>query len=155
MDTGEDKQGLRKIIDLTRMISIAVLSIHCYLACYLAFALWGLTHDFIDRIMTNLVKLEIFFGMLKPKLAALVCLLISLFGAKGKKDEKAKRRHLFLYLASGLLVYSLSFLVLYFQGSYTMVAALYIGLTTTGYLLILAGGTRLSRLIQVNLNKVS
>ena len=44
MDTGEDKQGLKKIIDITRMISIAVLSIHCYLVCYQAFALWGLTH---------------------------------------------------------------------------------------------------------------
>ena len=43
MNTGEDIQGLRKILDLTRLISIAILCIHFYLTCYRAFVLWGLT----------------------------------------------------------------------------------------------------------------
>jgi hypothetical protein len=153
MDTGEDKQGLRKIIDLTRLISIAILTIHIYLICYQAFAAWGLTASLTDRLLGNIAKLGVFTGILKPKLAALGCLLISLLGAKGKKDEKAKWKNLAGYLAAGLLVYGLSFLALYLHGSPGMVAGLYIVLTASGYLLILAGGTRLSRLIHLNLSK--
>lgn len=33
MQTGENEQGLRKIMDMTRMIAIAVLAIHCYYNC--------------------------------------------------------------------------------------------------------------------------
>jgi hypothetical protein len=153
MDTGEDKQGLRKIVDLTRMISIAILSIHIYLVCYRAFREWGLTAELSDQLMGNLVKLPVFEGLFKAKLAALFCLLISLLGAKGKKDEKAEWKTIVVYLLSGLLIYGLSFLALYLHGADSLIAILYIGLTATGYLLILAGGVRLSRLIKLNLNR--
>ncbi|MGI8584361.1 MAG: YWFCY domain-containing protein [Chitinophagaceae bacterium] len=33
MQTGENEQGLRKILDLTRMISIAILFFHFYYCC--------------------------------------------------------------------------------------------------------------------------
>ncbi|ATP55540.1 hypothetical protein CPT03_03215 [Pedobacter ginsengisoli] len=153
METGEDKQGLRKILDLTRMISMAILTIHLYLSCYQAFVEWGLTSQLMERLCKNLARLEIFVGLFKPKLAALVCLLISLIGASGKKDEKSKWKSIVAYLLCGLMVYGLSFLVFYLHVAISMVAGLYIGLTATGYLLMLAGGTRLSRLIRLNLNK--
>lgn len=153
MDTGEDKQGLRKIIDLTRMISLAILSVHLYLICYQAFKECGLTAELTDKLLVNIAKLPVFEGLFKPKLAALFCLCISLLGAKGKKDEKAEGKTIVVYLLSGLLVYGLSFLSLYLLSANAVVAILYIGLTSTGYLLILAGGVRLSRLIKLNLNK--
>ena len=34
MQTGENEQGLRKILDLTRMISITLLILHFYYYCY-------------------------------------------------------------------------------------------------------------------------
>lgn len=34
MNTGEDTQGLRKIMDLTRLISMTILILHIYLTCY-------------------------------------------------------------------------------------------------------------------------
>jgi len=153
MNTGEDSQGLRKIIDFSRLISIFILAVHFYLTCYGAFQHWGLTASITDRVTGNLAKVEWLTGMLKPKLAAFIFLLVSLMGAKGKKDEKANRKHIAAYLASGILVYSLSFLALYLHGTNSMVASLYIGLTAIGYLLTLTGGTRLSRLIRLNLNK--
>ncbi|RZJ76931.1 MAG: conjugal transfer protein TraG [Flavobacterium sp.] len=151
MDTGEDKQGLRKIIDLTRLISIVILAIHIYLVCYRAFVQWGLNAELTDRLFRNISKMGVFTGILKPKLAALGCLLVSLLGARGKKDEKAKWQGIVVYLVCGLLVYGLSFVVLYLHGTPNMVAGLYIGLTVAGYLLVLGGGTRLSRLIRLNL----
>jgi len=42
INTGENEQGLRKIIDMTRMISIIVLLLHFYYYCYNAFAEWQL-----------------------------------------------------------------------------------------------------------------
>lgn len=153
MNTGEDTQGLRKIIDFSRLISIFILSIHFYLTCYRAFEHWGLTAVITDRIMGNLTKVKWFTGLFQPKIAALLFLLVSLVGAKGKKDEKADPKSIVVYLVSGLLIYSLSVFSLYLYGGYRMVAGLYIGLTILGYLLILTGGTRLSRLIKVNMNK--
>lgn len=153
MNTGEDTQGLRKIIDFSLLISIFILAIHFYLTCYGAFQYWGLTANITDRILANLTKISWFNGLLKPKFAALLFLLVSLIGAKGKKDEKVNRQAIVAYLASGLLTYSIAFLVLYLHTGYRVLASLYIGLTVIGYLLILTGGTRLSRLLKLNLNK--
>lgn len=152
MNTGEDTQGLRKIIDFSRLISIFILATHFYLTCYGAFQYWSLTTDITDRILANLTKISWFNGLLKPKFAALLFLLVSLIGAKGKKDEKVNRQAIVAYLASGLLTYSIAFLVLYLHTGYRVLAGLYIGLTVIGYLLILTGGTRLSRLLKLNLN---
>jgi len=87
MNTGEDTQGLRKIIDFTRLISIFILSIHFYLCCYIAFKHWNFTAEISDRIIINIAKTGLFNNMTSPKLAALLFLIISLIGVKGKKDE--------------------------------------------------------------------
>jgi hypothetical protein len=153
MNTGEDTQGLRKIIDFSRLISIFILAVHFYLTCYGAFQHWGFTASITDRIIGNLAKVSWFTGIFKPKLAALIFLLISLLGAKGRKDEKADWKSIAVYLLCGISVYSISFLALYLHRDYSMVASLYMGSTAIGYLLTLTGGTRLSRLIHLNLKK--
>lgn len=152
MNTGEDAQGLRKIIDFSRLISIFVLAIHFYLTCYLAFQQWGITAAITDRLVSNIAKIGWLNGTVQPKLVALLFLAVSLLGAKGRKDEKANRRNIAAWLVTGLLVYSMSFLVLYLHNGHTTAPILYISLTATGYLLILNGGVRLSRLIKSKLN---
>ena len=153
MQTGEDTQGLRKIIDLTRMISLTILSIHFYLTCYLAFQKWGWTAEITDRILTNISTTGLFMGMLKPKLAALLFLLISLIGAKGKKDEQTKKKIIVVYIIAGLFLYFVSPLIFHIQIAPELIVISYIGITGTGYLLILSGGVRLTRLLSPVLNK--
>ncbi|WP_439695875.1 conjugal transfer protein MobC [Mucilaginibacter sp. AW1-7] len=153
MNTGEDTQGLRKIIDLTRLISLLILSVHFYLACYQAFKEWHWTALFTDRIIGNIAKTGLFRGLLIPKLAALLLLFVSLLGAKGKKDEKIQWNSIVAYLLCGLLIYFSSLLVFHLPAGNSMLATLYMGITGIGYLLILTGGTWLSRLIKANLNK--
>src|SRR4051812_29676108 len=104
MNTGEDTQGLRKIIDFSRLISIFILAIHFYLTCYGAFQHWGFTASITDRIISNLAKVSWFTGILKPKLAALIFLLVSLLGAKGRKDDKADWKSIAVYLSGGILI---------------------------------------------------
>ena len=88
MHTGENEQGLRKILDLTRMISMAVLLIHFYYYCYGAFRQWELRSEITDRLLQNIYHTGLFSSFHKSKLIALIVLIISLFGARGRKDEK-------------------------------------------------------------------
>lgn len=50
MNTGEDQQALRKIMDMTRLISIIILAIHFYISLYQVFAVWHYTAPLTDRI---------------------------------------------------------------------------------------------------------
>ena len=92
MNTGEDAQGLRKIVDLTRLISMAILGLHFYICCYAAFDDWGWTADITDKLIKNIAKTGLFTDLLKAKLAALLFLGITVLAAKGKKDEKIQKK---------------------------------------------------------------
>ncbi|MBC6112799.1 conjugal transfer protein MobC [Pedobacter fastidiosus] len=153
MNTGEDIQGLRKIIDFTRLISIFILAIHFYLCCYVAFQQWGWTAEITDRLIGNISRTGLFKGLLIPKLSALLLLVVSLVAVKGKKDEKIQKNSIIAYLLTGLLLYFISALCFYLYATPKVIAILYIGITITGYMLILNGGGLLSRLIKNGLSK--
>ncbi|RZJ87416.1 MAG: conjugal transfer protein TraG, partial [Chryseobacterium sp.] len=153
MNTGEDTQALRKIIDFTRLISIFILSTHFYICCYAAFKQWGWTANITDRIIFNISKTGLFDNLLNPKLAALLLLAISLLGVKGKKDEKIQKNAIVAYILTGLLLYFISILCLLLPFSLFLIAMLYIGITSIGYMLILTGGGLLSRLIKDQLDQ--
>jgi hypothetical protein len=153
MQTGEDTQGLRKIVEFTRLISIFILAIHFYISCYKAFESWHWTATITDRIVDNIAKTGLFNNWWKPKLAGLLCLVISLIGVKGKKDEKIGWRSIVAYLISGLLIYWIAVLCFYLPVEWNIVALLYMALTAIGYLLIMTGGAWLTRLLKEKLNK--
>ncbi len=150
--TGENEQALRKILDMTRLISIVILVIHCYYYCYAAFRLWALVSPFSDRILGNIYRTGIFSNFVKSKLIALMFLGISLLGAKGRKDEKLNYKTAFAYLITGLLLYFASYLSLLLQLAAQEKAIVYIGITAIGFLLVLSGGTLLSRIIKNKFN---
>ncbi|HUN02293.1 MAG TPA: YWFCY domain-containing protein, partial [Niabella sp.] len=152
MNTGENEQGLRKILDMTRLISIVILALHFYYYCYRAFEAWGLRVDLTDRLMGNIKRTGLFDDFHRSKLIALGFLCISLMGAKGKKDEKLNYKTAFAYIVTGLAIYFTSFLSLMLSGEIESIAIVYIGLTGTGYILTLTGGTLLSRIIRVQFN---
>jgi len=152
MHTGENEQALRKILDMTRLISITILIIHFYYYCYSAFELWGWQSTFSDRILSNIYKTGLFSSFHKSKLIALGFLGISLLGAKGKKDEKLNHRTAFAYLITGVLIYFISYLCMKLNTPLVMTAMLYMVLTGIGFLLVLTGGTLLSRIIRDKIN---
>jgi hypothetical protein len=152
MQTGENQQGLRKILDLTRMMSIAVLLIHFYYYCYGAFKQWELRSDITDRLLQNIYNTGLFSNFNKSKLIALIVLIISLFGARGRKDEKLGLKNAFAYIIAGLLIYFISFLLMRLELDLSTAAISYIGVTAIGFVLVLTGGTLLSRIIYLKLN---
>lgn len=105
MNTGENQEGLKKILDFTRMGSLLFLGIHTYLVAYFWFEGWGLTHKWIDFLLIQLAKTGLFEGDFRLRILVLILLLISLLGAKGKKKAD--------YCWKRLVVWFLFFLVLY------------------------------------------
>ena len=152
MQTGENEQGLRKIMDLTRWVSIAVLLLHFYYWCYSAFRQWSLWCEITDNLLKNVARTGLFQPFCKAKLIALLFLLISLIGVRARKQEKADYRKPFIYLSAGLLLYFSSATLLRLQGPAMTIALAYMGTTLMGYVLVLTGGTMLSRIIRQKLS---
>jgi len=153
MNTGENLHGLRKIIDFTRLMSIAILALHIYLCCYSAFNQAHLTSKWGDHFLSIVAKLPLFKTDMTAKLVALGLMAVSLIGARGRKDDKIAAGSVIAYLLTGLLLYFTSGFALLWAVPIKWVAAAYAGMLFTGYLLILTGGSRLSRLIKMNLMK--
>jgi hypothetical protein len=152
MATGENEQALRKILDMTRLISIVILITHFYYYCYKAIQSWGLTAPIADRILANIGNTGLFNNLHKSKVISLGFLIISLLGAKGRKDKKVNYKTAFSYVIIGLLIYFLSYLLFYTSLKNDTIAILYISITILGFILVLTGGTLLSRVIQLKLN---
>lgn len=153
MQTGEDIQGLRKIIDFTRLIGGFILAVHFYISCYHAFEDWHWTAAITDRVTGHMAKLGLFDGFFKPKAAALVCLVISVWGIRGRKDEQIGYKSIAAFIGSGMLLYWSSALFFYLQVQSRWIAAGYMLTTVTGYMLMLTGGAWLSRLLREKLDK--
>ena len=152
MQTGENDQALRKILDMTRLISILLLGIHVYYYGYEAFNNWHLVSPFSDRILHNIYNTGIFNNFHRSKLFALAFLVISLLGAKGRKDEKLKFKTALYCMIAGMLIYFISYLFLLTSLAADNKIIGYSITTSMGYLLMLSGGTLLSRMIQRKLN---
>ena len=152
MQTGENEQALRKIIDMTRLMSMAILVLHFYYYCYASFDQWHLTSALSDTLLENIRSTGLFKSFHQTKFFSLGLLIISLIGAKGKMDEKLNFKIAFAYIITGLVVYFLSYLFLLTKFSISTISFLYIGLTLTGYLLVLSGGSLLSRIIKHRFN---
>ncbi|MET0573455.1 MAG: YWFCY domain-containing protein, partial [Pedobacter agri] len=74
MNTGEDAQGLRKIMDFTRLVSLTLLCLHVYIYGFAAFRDWGLSAEITDRLMLGFSAMELFRHSLLTKLVALLFL---------------------------------------------------------------------------------
>ena len=148
MQTGENEQALRKILDMTRLMSIALLLIHFYYYCFDSFRHWNLAQDFACRILENIYRTGLLDSFHKSKLFALGLLVISLMGARGRKDEKLHFRTAFNYISLGLLLYFGSYLAVLIFLDPEVCSVLYISLCSLGYLMTLTGGTLLSRIIR-------
>ena len=152
LQTGENEHAMRKIVDMTRFMAITILIIHFYYYLYHAFVHWDFAPPFTERLLGNIRNTGIFNSILYSKLIALGLLVISLFGIKGKKDEKANHKTAIAYVVTGLLLYFLSVLVLLPKMAIGLQAIVYMLITGAGFLLVLSGGTILTRIIKDKLS---
>lgn len=153
MNTGENAEALRKIIDFIRKVGIVVLGLHFYVYCYAAFQVWGLTHRIMEQLLGSIGNMGLFDHFYVSKTIALLLLLVSLIGARGKKDEKLKLSVALRHFIAGFVIYGMSFLLLKLYAPAAVLAGMYMTVTSIGYLLILYGGNLLSRIIRNKLDK--
>lgn len=147
MSTGENEQDLRKIMDMTRLLSIAVLLIHFYYYCYGAFEHWQLVSKITDRLLINLQKTGLFNHVITSKQIALGLLVTSLLGVQGKKEGDYSIKNVIIFVVTGLMFYLSSSLLLKMDGEATTIASVYMTICSIGYCFMLVGGVQASRLI--------
>jgi hypothetical protein len=128
-----------------------MLCLHFYIYCYAAFVQWHLAWPLLQKILLNLERTGLFKHFYISKAAALILLFISLVGYRGKKDEKLKVLTALKYFVSGVIVYTLSNLILEIYVEPQIIALLYIAITSIAYLVTMNGGALLSRLFKQRL----
>lgn len=152
MQSGEDAQALRKILDFIRLGSVLLLLIHFYCVCHPAFQYWGLQAKAVDKIIFNLTQhVPLMNGNTRPKFLVLLLLVVSLVGTKGRKNEKLNARSITYGIAIGLLLFFISSVFLLLEMNEATLASLYMSITSIGYLSILSGGAKVSRLLHTKL----
>ncbi|MFT3932798.1 MAG: conjugal transfer protein MobC [Chitinophagaceae bacterium] len=152
MNTGENEQGLRKIIDMSRLISIVLLALHFYYYCYSAFVGWGLRSALSDRLLSNITRTGLFKNFNNSKLIALAFLAISLIGSRGKKEEHLQYKTALVYIGVGVAFYFFSYCMLLLTFDIQTKTIVYILITSIGFISFMTGGTLLSRVIKNQLN---
>lgn len=151
--TGENEQALQKIIDFIRLLSIVVLLFHFYYFCHKALTTWGLVFQIADEVTKSISHTGIFLAIYRSKLFALGLLIISLIGAKGKKDEGISVSKAVSLAIIGAFIFSTSHWIFFAHLDESLISSLYMGTTSLGYILVLTGGTLLSRLLKFSLSK--
>src|SRR2546428_6928105 len=151
MQTGENLQGLRQTMDFTRLLSLTILLIHFYCQCYLTFKEWGLTGKVFDLLIFHLLQMGIFNNAHSAKSAALLLLIISLLGTKGRKDQKIIPSTIISCIGIGLMLYYGSRLVFLIKAKMILASIVYMVSCLAGYLLLLRGGVLISRILKLKL----
>lgn len=146
--TGENENDLRKILDLTRILSVGLLALHLYYTCYSAFNTWQITSTLSDRILQQIAATGIFNYFHAAKLLSLLLLAIGLLGVQGKKDPTKNISHAIILLLAGAILYIGSFSIFYLNRSPETTALLYILTTLIGYLFLMQAGTIATRLMR-------
>jgi hypothetical protein len=150
--TGESEMGLQKILEFLRAGSLVILMLQIYFYCYPAFLQWGMVSAISDRLMMNIAKTGLLTGT-HAKNISLGLLIVSLLGAKGRKDENIKKQTVIVCTGLGLFLYFISGIVFPFPVWFINQAVAYVVLISAGYIFILTGGSQLSRLIWIELGR--
>lgn len=151
--TGENEQALRKIIDFTRMASLIILAIHFYYLSHTLLSHWGYTLEFVDNIILKIAKTGLLKTPVDTKLIILGLLVISLLGAKGKKQETLNVSVAITLAMAGGVLFLMSHYVFHVVMTSPMQTITYWTVTGVAYLAALAGGTWLSRILKLKLKK--
>jgi hypothetical protein len=146
MNTGENSEGLRKILDLTRKIGLILLLLHFLKSCHLLIIFFGLDQAFYWEIISSLLcsPFSQVPGMLK--IIALLAAGIYLIGNKPRKDLTVSKPLIWACLLLCLILFLSSFYFWELFGRSITSETIYIGLTFSSYLGIMVTGIVLKRL---------
>lgn len=151
--TGENENDLRKVLDLTRFAGILMLFLHLYYFCYGLFLSCGLTAGITNRLLFQIAATGLFSERWISKAIALLLLAIGLLGVQGKKKAEAGIAGISISITVGVLLYWPGALVFDLIPQTNIAGIFYILTSVTGFLLILSGGTKITRLLFANVSQ--
>jgi YWFCY protein/TraM recognition site of TraD and TraG len=152
MNTGENEQGLRKVMDMTRFVSVGILGLHYYYIGYDLFCQYGWQSKLTDRLLANIASTGLFTRPIITKTIILGLLTIALLGVQGRKREKLSYRTALYYIIIGVTLYFGGWLISSLAVSRLAEMIVYIGITTLGFVLVMTGATMLTRVIRQQLS---
>ena len=149
MQQEDDLQGLAKVMNFMRGISILFIIIHIYWYCYNVFVHWNITFSIVDRILLNFQQTAgLFSSLLWTKLFCVVFLALSCLGTHGVKDEKIKWSKIRVYIIIGIILFFLNWWMLDLPVDKQINVVLYIFTLVIGYVFLLMAGLWISRLLK-------
>lgn len=150
----EDEKGLRKIMEFMRLFAVVLIASNIYYYCFGYFKALGWSAAAIERIMGNFTRDTILFNASwVSKTLAVVFLLLSCLGTRGRADEKLKKFQVAGYATIGLgLIYG-SDAIRGLDLAPWLGTVVYAVLLAVGFLLLLSAGHWLSRLFNNDLMK--
>ena len=148
----ESEQTLNQILHFMLVAAIFVLLLHFY--HYAVAWAWGTGSEIGGNLLQNHVApTGLFNNFQSSKIIPLLLLGISLLGGRGKKDPRLSPGAGILTMGAGLLLYFGSGLLFHAGMPKEQVATLYMLVTGAGFLIVLHGGSLLSRVILSRLPK--
>ena len=150
--TGENDTDLRKILDLTRFASVGMLGLHVYYSCYAAFCSWQFTSVISDNILARIAGTGLFSDFNLAKWLCLLLLAVGLAGVQGKKEASQNWTPICICVVAGMILFFASSFIFKVFTNIQATALTYIFFVTLGYLLLLSGGTMVSRIIRQKLD---
>jgi hypothetical protein len=151
MKTGENEQALRKIIDLTRFVSIAIMLLNFYYFSYAQMQAWGLTNAIFDRIMSGLANTGLFSSIYNSKLFAYLLLLVSLLGVTARKDQQQGKAVYITLFCLGSFIFWISHYTFWLSLPRPQSVIVYVLVTSTGYVMTLTGAVWVARMMRIKL----
>jgi hypothetical protein len=130
-------------------MALVLLLLHFYYYCYGLFDHWGWTTTITDRLLSHIASTGLFKNPGRSKLLGLVFMAIFCLGSAGRKDGRMTVKRALVWVLGGLMVYFGSWLVMGWSEDVSFAGGLYMLLTTTGFLLLLTGGTCLTRVLRL------
>lgn len=154
MQNGENAQVLHKNLEFIRFFSVLILLIHFYCVCYPLMIELGITLNIVSKLLFSLSKgIVLLSGINLPKITVVFLLALSQIGEQGKKDNNLQFKPILITLLAGLAIYFLTYYLFFLPVAEKAQDILYMTLTSTGYLITMFAGARLSRLISVKMGK--
>ena len=143
----EDERGLRKIMELMRLLALVFIALNIYYYCFGYFRSAGWTPAVVEHMLDSFTRHTFLFqASWVSKTFAVVFLLLSCLGTKGRADEQRKSSHVAGLAALALgLIYGADWLRSLDLGA-GLATLLYAGAVAGGFLLLLSAGLWLGRL---------
>jgi hypothetical protein len=129
----KNNTSLRNMADLSLAISLLLLLVYCYYSGYQLFDAWGWSSKPTDQVLMRIAQTHLFDSPARSKVLVLLFLSLSMMSSRGRKEQRISIRGALWLTGIGLVLFWLP----------------YILPVMAGWLLVLAGAIRLTRILGV------